>query len=164
MRSIAREYGHESPILEATVTVNKEQRRRVISKLQRELRTLKGKRIALLGLTFKPNTDDLRDAPSLEIAHMLHTLGARVTGLRSGRREERFQRLHRPQGDVGPHGCLAGAHAAVIVTEWDEVVSLDWGRVAEVMDAPRVLIDGRNAIEPEVAKQAGLIYRGFGRG
>ena len=162
--SIAREYGHESPMLEATVTINREQRRRVISKLQRELRTLKGKRIALLGLTFKPNTDDLRDAPSLEIAHMLHTLGARVTGYDpvAGKNVSNISTDLKVMSD--PMDALAGAHAAVIVTEWDEVVSLDWARVAEVMEAPRVLVDGRNAIEPEVAKQAGLTYRGFGRG
>ncbi len=164
LRSIAMEYGHESPILEATVTVNKEQRRRVISKLQRELRTLKGKRIALLGLTFKPNTDDLRDAPSLEIAHMLHTLGARVTGYDpvAGKAVSNVSTDLKVMSE--PLDALAGAHAAVVVTEWDEVVSLDWGKVAAVMDAPRLLIDGRNAIEPEAAKRAGLIYRGFGRG
>ena len=164
LQSIAREYGQESPMLEATVTVNREQRRRVISKLQRELRTLKGKRIALLGLAFKPNTDDLRDAPSLEIAHMLHTLGARVTGYDpvAGKNVSNVSTDLKVMSD--PMDALAGAHAAVIVTEWDEVVSLDWERVAEIMEAPRVLIDGRNAIEPEVAKQAGLTYRGFGRG
>ena len=68
LRAVAREYEHETPLLEATVAVNERQRKRVILKLQRELHTLKGKRIALLGLSFKPNTDDLRGAPSLEIA------------------------------------------------------------------------------------------------
>ena len=164
LRSIAMEYGQESPILEATVTVNNEQRRRVISKLQRELRTLKGKRIALLGLTFKPNTDDLRDAPSLEIAHMLHLLGARVTGYDpvAGKSVSNVSTDLKVMSE--PLDALAGAHAAVVVTEWEEVVSLDWARMAEVMDAPRLLIDGRNAIDPETARRAGLIYRGFGRG
>jgi len=164
LRSIAREYGHDSPMLEATVKVNREQRRRVISKLQRELLTLKGKRIALLGLTFKPDTDDLRDAPSLEIAHMLHALGARVTGYDpvAGKSVSNISTDLKVMSD--PFEALAGAHAAVIITEWDEIVSLDWVRVAEVMDSPRVLIDGRNVIEPEDAKRAGLVYRGFGRG
>ncbi len=164
LRSIAREYGHEAPMLDATVAVNREARRRVITKLQRELRTLKGKRIALLGLTFKPNTDDLRDAPSLEIAQMLHALGARVTGYDPVATKSVSNVSTDLKVMSEPMDALAGAHAAVVVTEWDEVVSLDLARMAEVMDAPRVLIDGRNAIEPEAAARAGLVYRGFGRG
>jgi UDPglucose 6-dehydrogenase len=164
LRSIAREYGHDSPMLEATETINREQRRRVISKLQRELRTLKGKRIALLGLTFKPNTDDLRDAPSLEIAQMLHALGARVTGYDPVAAKSVSNISTDLKVMTEPMDALAGAHAAVVVTEWDEIVSLDLARMAEVMDAPRVLIDGRNVIDPEDARRAGLVYRGFGRG
>ena len=80
LRSIAREYDHEPVLLDAATEVNESQRKRVVSKLQRELHTLKGKRVALLGLAFKPNTDDLRDAPSLEIARCLDQRGARVVG------------------------------------------------------------------------------------
>src|ERR671932_2265832 len=80
LRSIAREYDHEPILLDATVAVNERQHKQVIAKLQRDLRTLKGKRIALLGLAFKPNTDDLREAPSLEIASALHSLGSRAVG------------------------------------------------------------------------------------
>src|ERR671932_2506334 len=80
LRSIAREYDHEPVLLNAAVAVNKRQRKRVIAKLQHDLHTLKGKRIALLGLAFKPNTDDLREAPSLEIAYSLDQRGARVVG------------------------------------------------------------------------------------
>jgi UDPglucose 6-dehydrogenase len=80
LRALAKEYDYEAVLLEATVAVNERQKKRLIGKLQRELHTLKGKRIALLGLSFKPNTDGLREAPSLQIARTLRSLGARVVG------------------------------------------------------------------------------------
>ncbi|MDP9440537.1 MAG: UDP-glucose/GDP-mannose dehydrogenase family protein [Actinomycetota bacterium] len=164
LRSIAREYDHETPLLDATVAVNGRQRRRVISKLQRDLRTLKGKRVALLGLAFKPNTDDLREAPSLEIARALEAQGARVVGYDpvAGKAAGRLV----PGLDVvfDPHEALEGAHAAVVVTEWQEVRSLDLARAADLMRAPQLLVDGRNAFDPTAAREAGLLYRGFGRG
>jgi UDPglucose 6-dehydrogenase len=80
LRAVAREYDYEPVLLDATAAVNDKQRKQVITKLQRELHTLKGKRVALLGLSFKPNTDDLREAASLHIARSLSSLGARVVG------------------------------------------------------------------------------------
>jgi UDPglucose 6-dehydrogenase len=164
LRAIAREYGHEPALLDATVTVNERQRKQVIAKLQRDLRTLKGKRIALLGLAFKPNTDDLREAPSLEIARLLHALGSRVVGYDpvAGKAAARLS----PELKVvfDPYEALRGAHAAVVVTEWEEVRALDLEEAAALMEAPRLLVDGRNVIDPEAAVSAGLLYRGFGRG
>ena len=164
LRSIAREYDHETLILDATVAVNERQRRRVISKLQRELRTLKGKRVALLGLAFKPNTDDLRDAPSLEIARALEARGARATGFDpvAGKGAARLCPALRVVFD--PYEALEGAHAAVVVTEWEEVRDLDLRRAASLMQEPRLLVDGRNAFDPANAREAGLTYRGFGLG
>ncbi len=164
LRSIAREYDHETLILDATVAVNERQRRRVISKLQRDLRTLKGKRVALLGLAFKPNTDDLRDAPSLEIARALEARGARATGFDpvAGKGAARLCPDLRVVFD--PYEALEGAHAAVVVTEWEEVRDLDLRRAASLMQEPKLLVDGRNAFDPATAREAGLIYRGFGRG
>ena len=164
LRAVAREYGHEPVMLDATVTVNARQRRQVIAKLQRDLRTLKGKRVALLGLAFKPNTDDLREAPSLEIAKLLHSLGSRVVGYDpvAGKAAARIS----PELKVvfDPYEALRGAHAAVVVTEWEEVRVLDLEEAASVMVAPKLLVDGRNAIDPNAATAAGLLYRGFGRG
>jgi UDPglucose 6-dehydrogenase len=164
LRAIAREYGHEPALLDATVTVNERQRKQVIAKLQRDLRTLKGKRVALLGLAFKPNTDDLREAPSLEIARLLHALGSRVVGYDpvAGKGAARLS----PELKVvfDPYEALRGAHAAVVVTEWEEVRALDLEEAAALMEAPRLLVDGRNVIDPEAAVSAGLLYRGFGRG
>ena len=163
LRSVAREYDHEPLMLDATVAVNERQRRRVISKLQRDLRTLKGKRVTLLGLAFKPNTDDLREAPSLEIARALETRGARATGFDpvAGKGAARLAPSLRVVFD--PYEALDGAHAAVVVTEWDEVRDLDLRRAASLMQEPKLLVDGRNAFDP-AARGAGLLYRGFGRG
>ncbi len=164
LRSIAREYDYEPVLLDATVTVNERQRKRVLAKLQRELHTLKGKRVALLGLAFKPNTDDIREAPSLEIARSLSALGARVVGYDpvAGKAAARMAPEIKVVFDL--YEALEGAHAAVLVTEWEELRTLDPARAASSMEEPRLLIDGRNVIDPAAARAGGLLYRGFGRG
>lgn len=163
IRSIAREYDYEPVLLDATVTVNERQRRQVISKLQRDLHTLKGKRVALLGLAFKPNTDDLREAPSLEIARALDARGARAVGYDpvAGKAAAKLEPDLKIVFD--PYEALAGAHAAVVVTEWEEVRSLDLKQAAQLMEEPRLLVDGRNVFDPAAVRKAGLLYRGFGR-
>src|SRR5215210_1128524 len=119
LRAVAREYDYEARMLSAAVKVNECQRKRVILKLQRDLHTLKGKRIALLGLSFKPNTDDLREAPSLEIAELLETLGARVVGYDPVAAKKASKSLPGSMTVVhDPYEALRKAHAAVIVTEW----------------------------------------------
>jgi UDPglucose 6-dehydrogenase len=164
LRSIAREYEHETPLLDATAVVNERQRKRVILKLQRDLHTLKGKRIALLGLTFKPNTDDLRETPSLEIASLLDSLGARAVGYDPVAGKAAAQRLPSLKVVFDPYEALEGAQAAVVITEWEEIRNLDLGRAAALMEEPKVLVDGRNVLDPASALEAGLSYRGFGRG
>jgi UDPglucose 6-dehydrogenase len=165
LRSIAREYDYEPVLLDATVAVNARQRKQVISKLQRELHTLKGKRVALLGLTFKPNTDDLREAASLEIARSLSTLGARVVGYDPVAGKKAASRLAPDLTVVfDPYEALRGTHAAVLVTEWEELRTLDLKRASGLMEAPKVLVDGRNTLDPQAVRASGLRYRGFGRG
>jgi UDPglucose 6-dehydrogenase len=164
LRSIAREYDYEPVLLDAAVAVNERQRKQVIGKLQRELHTLKGKRIALLGLAFKPNTDDLREAPSLAIARCLDSLGARVVGYDPVASKTAARRFPDLRVVFDPYEVLRGAHAAVIVTEWEEFRELDLNRAAALMEAPKVLVDGRNAFDPASVLEAGLAYRGFGRG
>jgi UDPglucose 6-dehydrogenase len=165
LRAVAREYDYEPLLLEATVAVNERQRKRVISKLQRELHTLKGKRVALLGLAFKPNTDDLRGAPSLEIARTLNSLAARVVAYDPvAGKKATAEQMPEMKIVFDPYEALEGAHAAVLVTEWEEFRSLDLRRAAALMEEPRVLVDGRNAFEPDSAYEAGLTYRSFGRG
>ena len=164
LRSIAREYDYEPALLDASVAVNERQRKRVEAKLQGDLRTLKGKRVVLLGLAFKPNTDDLREAPSLEIGRSLSELGARVVGYDpvAGKAAARLAPEMKISYDL--YEALEGAHAAVLVTEWEEVRSLDLNRAASLMERPRLFVDGRNAIDPVAARAGGLLYRGFGRG
>ena len=166
LQAVAREYELETPLLEATVSVNERRRKQVILKLQRELHTLKDKRIALLGLSFKPNTDDLREAPSLEIAELLEALGARVVGYDPVAAKKVASKL--PSGSMtvvfDPYEALSGAHAAVVITEWEEFRELDLERVASLMHKPPLLVDGRNALDPKDVRAAGIRYRGFGRG
>jgi UDPglucose 6-dehydrogenase len=143
--------------------VNERQRKRVISKLQRDLHTLKGKRVALLGLAFKPNTDDLREAPSLEIARALDQRGARVVGYDPVAGKKAAGLAPDLKVVFDPYEALSGAHAAVVVTEWEEIRTLDPGRASALMEPPKLLVDGRNALDPTTAAAAGLLYRGFGR-
>jgi UDPglucose 6-dehydrogenase len=164
LRAVAQEYEHETPLLDATVAVNARQRKRVIGKLQGELHTLKGKRIALLGLSYKPNTDDLREAPSLTIASSLDALGARVVGYDPIAGKAAAERLPFLKVVFDPYEAVRGAHAAVVVSEWEEVRTLELKRAGALMEKPKVLVDGRNAFEPALALEAGLCYRGIGRG
>ncbi len=164
LRAIAREYDHAPLMLDATIAVNEGQRKRVVAKLQRELHTLKGKRIALLGLAFKPNTDDLRDAPSLEIAKALGRYGSRVVGYDPVASKNALGLVPELRVVFDPYEALSGAHAAVIVTEWDEVRALDLEKAASLMKKPPLLVDGRNALDPRMVRAAGIRYRGFGRG
>jgi UDPglucose 6-dehydrogenase len=165
LRAVAREYdGHDSVLLDAVVAVNERQRRRVISKLQGELHTLKGKRIALLGLSFKPNTDDLREAPSLQIASALNTLGARAVGYDPVSGKAAARKLPSLMVVFDPYEALSGAHACVVNTEWEEIRSLDLRRASALMEEPKTFVDGRNVFEPTAVMEAGLSYRGFGRG
>ena len=164
LRAVAREYDYEPLLLDATVAVNERQLKRVIAKLQRELHTLKGKRIALLGLSFKPNTDDLREAPSLEIARALSSLGARAVGYDPVAGKAASKLLPTLKVVFDSYEALRGAHAAVVVTEWEEFRTLDLKKVSDLMEEPKVLVDGRNVLDPALAVEAGLFYRGFGRG
>jgi UDPglucose 6-dehydrogenase len=164
LRATAREYEHETPLLDAAAAVNDRQRRRVIHKLQRDLHSLKGKRVALLGLSFKPNTDDLRGAPSLAIAGALTSLGARVVGYDPVAGKAAARLAPDMQALFDPYEALRGAHAAVVVTEWEEVRDLDPKKAAPLMRDPKLIVDGRNALDASAAREAGLLYRGFGRG
>jgi UDPglucose 6-dehydrogenase len=166
LRAVGREYEHETPLLEAAVSVNERQRKRVILKLQRELHTLKGKRVALLGLSFKPNTDDLRGAPSLEIAEMLDARGAQVVGYDPMAAKKAASKSPASSIKVvyDPYEAICGAHATVVVTEWEEFRELDLERVASLMKEPPLIVDGRNALDPERVRAVGIRYRGFGNG
>jgi UDPglucose 6-dehydrogenase len=161
----AGEYGYRSRLLEASLEVNAAQRQLVIQKLQERLLILKGRTIGLLGLAFKPDTDDLRDAPSLPIAERLLQLGARVKAydpIAMNACRELYPGL-RIRYCQSVRELAVDADALVVLTEWSEFRSLPLGELAELMASP-VLVDGRNIISPEAAMAAGFDYAGIGRG
>lgn len=155
----AAEYHHEMPIVSAARTVNQLQRRLVVDRLLDELRILKGRRIGLLGLAFKPDTDDLRDAPALDIARMLLERGARIR-LHDPVAADRFRReqpglveyLADEVGDV-----FDDSDAVVLVTEWAQYLDLDWGKLASLMRTP-VILDGRHTLDRERLTKLGYRY------
>ena len=161
----ANEYGYQARILEASLAVNQLQRNIVIQKLQEKLFILKGRTVALLGLAFKPNTDDLRDAPSLQIAERLIQMGARVRAydpiaMDACREQHPNLRICYCNDALS---TAEHADALVLVTEWPEFADLNLTDLAGRMNNP-VLIDGRNLFAPEKARQAGFDYAGIGRG
>jgi UDPglucose 6-dehydrogenase len=155
----AGEYGLHLPIVEAARTVNSRQRDRVVEKLLNELKILKGRTIGLLGLAFKPNTDDLREAPAVEIAQRLIDRGVRVKA-HDPIAMERFCREHKAMGVqvCGSASEVAdGCDALVLVTEWNEYRDLDWEAIAKKMRNP-FLLDGRHTLDREKLTRAGLKY------
>jgi UDPglucose 6-dehydrogenase len=162
LKQLAGNSGYHFQLLTAVIEVNDLQKRRVIGKLQKHLGGLVGKRVALLGLAFKPDTDDMREASSLVLSARLHADGAVVTAY-DPVAEEQARKLVTGIGFADSAlDALSGADAAVLVTEWPELVELDWGRVAEAMSG-NLLIDGRNALDPEAVRAGGLVYEGIGR-
>jgi UDPglucose 6-dehydrogenase len=160
----AREYGYRAGLLEAALEVNRAQRQLVIQKLQEKLFILKGRTIALLGLAFKPETDDLRDAPSLQIAERLVQMGARVKAydpIAMPACRENHPAL-RIQYCESAEDAARDADALVLVTEWKQFAGLDLGRLARRM-ARAILVDGRNLFDPGAARRAGFDYCGIGR-
>jgi UDPglucose 6-dehydrogenase len=160
----AQEYGYHSRLLEASLEVNRAQRQLAIQKLQEKLFILKGRTIALLGLAFKPETDDLRDAPSLQIAERLVQMGARVKAydpIAMQACKENHPGL-KIQYCESAEEAAQGADALVLVTEWAQFAGLDLRGLAKRM-ARAILVDGRNLFDPEAARQAGFDYCGIGR-
>lgn len=161
---IAREYSYEPQILRATVDVNREQRLIAVQKLQETLKIIKGKTIGLLGLAFKPNTDDLRDAPALTIAEKLLEMGARVKAYDPIANEDCRQQYPALKIEYADNvlSLATDCDALVIVTEWEEFQHLDLKRVREAMNG-KIIIDGRNVLDRQEAREADFKYRGIGR-
>ncbi|GGL00595.1 UDP-glucose dehydrogenase family protein [Mangrovihabitans endophyticus] len=155
----AGDYHHEMPIVSAARTVNQQQRRAVVDRLLQELRILKGRRIGLLGLAFKPDTDDLRDAPAVDVARQLIAHGARVS-LHDPVAGERFRR---EQPDLAPRLCdtldevFDDSDAVVLVTKWSQYLDLDWEKYVGLMREP-VVLDGRHALDRGRLERMGYRY------
>jgi UDPglucose 6-dehydrogenase len=158
----ADDYGYDAHLLKAAVEVNTRQRTIAIEKLQQVLKILKGKTVGLLGLTFKPDTDDLRDAPALNLIENLNRLGTKVkaydpivsqTGMRHG--------LSGVMVETDPERLADGCDALVLVTDWQQFRSLDYAKMAKLMNHP-VMIDGRNFLDKKTLEAAGFQYVGIG--
>jgi UDPglucose 6-dehydrogenase len=162
LKQLAGNSGYHFQLLTAVIEVNELQKRRVIGKLQKHLGSLVGKEVALLGLAFKANTDDMREASSLVLSARLQADGAHVRAYDPVAEDEARKMMGGVQFADSALDALTGADACIVVTEWPEFGELDWSVVAERM-AGQLVIDGRNFVDPEAVRRAGLIYEGIGR-
>jgi len=162
LKMLAGNTGYHFQLLNAVIEVNELQKRRVVGKLLAQLGSLVGKRVALLGLTFKPDTDDMREASSLVLAARLQGEGAEVVAFDPVGADAASALLDRVELAPSAMDALDGADAAVLVTEWPQFAELDWEEAAGRMARP-LLIDGRNYLEPERLRAAGFEYQGIGR-
>lgn len=160
----ANEYGEELGLVEQARKTNYAQRRLMVDKLQEELKILKGKTIAILGLSFKPGTDDLRDSPAIDIIAKLIELGAFVRAY-DPRAMDNFKNEY-PEVEVDycqdEYEALEGAHALLLITDWPQFKELNFDRAKELLKSP-VVIDGRNIYEKEELMKKGFSYRGVGK-
>ncbi|HST56371.1 MAG TPA: nucleotide sugar dehydrogenase [Solirubrobacteraceae bacterium] len=163
LKQLAGNSGYHFQLLTAVIEVNELQKRRVMSKLVKHMGGLVGKRVALLGLAFKPNTDDMREASSLVLSARLNADGADVTAYDPIAAEEALKLMPGLRLEGTALDAVRGADAVVLVTEWPELLELDWGAVAAEMNGTLV-IDGRNALDQDAVRAAGLTYEGIGRG
>ena len=162
LKQLAGNSGYHFQLLTSVIEVNELQKRRVVGKLQKHLGSLVGRRIALLGLAFKANTDDMREASSLVLSARLQADGALVSAYDPVAEEEARKLMPGVEFADSALGALDGADACILVTEWPEFAELDWVAVKERM-AGDLLVDGRNFADREAATDAGLTYEGIGR-
>ena len=160
---MAATHGRHPQLLQAVMEINVDQRRQVMWKLRELLGDLKGKTVGLLGLAFKPNTDDMREAPSETIVRYLMSEGAQVKGYDPVAMENARQSVPDLELAPDPYSLAEGCDALVVVTEWNEFKHLDLVRVREAMRQP-VLLDGRNIYDPATVRSLGFTYRAVGRG
>jgi UDPglucose 6-dehydrogenase len=162
LKQLAGNSGYHFQLLNAVIEVNELQKRRVIGKLVKHLGQLRGKTVALLGLAFKPDTNDLREASSLVLASRLIAEGARVRAWDPVALEEARPLLRGAELVETLPEALRDADAVVVVTEWDELRGLATAEHAALMRNP-LLVDGRNMLDPDAARAAGFTYEGIGR-
>jgi UDPglucose 6-dehydrogenase len=162
LAALAERFDYHPELLNAVMDINRDQRMLVIDKLREALDELNERTIGLLGLAFKPNTDDLRDAPSLDIARVLVAAGAHVRAYDPAAMDGARVKLPDVEYAHDAYAVAAGADALVVVTEWNEFRQLDMARVKASMRRP-VIVDGRNIYDPVAMRGLGFTYRGIGR-
>jgi len=159
----AQEYGAPVKLIESTVAINDDRKAAMADRIIQAVGgSVKGKTIAMLGLAFKPNTDDMRDAPSLDIVPALQKAGARVRAFDPESMEEAAHLLKGVEFASGPYDCVKDADAVAIVTEWDQFRALDLKRMKELLKAP-VVVDLRNVYRPDEMRERGFTYVSIGR-
>ena len=163
LKQLAGNSGYHFQLLTSVIEVNELQKRRVVGKLERHLGPLRGRRIAMLGLAFKANTDDMREASSLVLSARLLAEGAQVVAYDPVAMDAAHE--HLSEGVTLASSVLEavrGADAAVIVTEWGEFRTLASGEVRDAMATP-LIVDGRNLLDPDQVRAAGFLYESVGR-
>jgi UDPglucose 6-dehydrogenase len=156
-------HGTHPQLLQAVMEINRNQRRRLIYKLRKALNGLNDKTIGILGISFKPNTDDIREAPALEIIHLLENEGAHIKAYDPQAMENAAQMLKKLVLCENPYQVAEGADALILITEWNEFKQIDFSRIKELMKQP-VIMDGRNLWDEDTLKKMGFQYFGVGRG
>jgi len=162
LTAVAERFDYHPELLHAVMDINRDQRMLVIDLLREALEELPGRVVGLLGLAFKPNTDDMRDAPSVDIARVLLAAGAELRAYDPAAMERSRVLLPDVEYRKDAYEVAAGADALVLVTEWNEFRQLDLARVKQLMRRP-VIVDGRNIYDPAAMKDLGFTYRGIGR-
>jgi UDPglucose 6-dehydrogenase len=162
LAAIAERFSYHPELLHAVMEINTDQRELAVEKLRECLGTLRGQVVGLLGLSFKPNTDDLREAPSLDIARTLARRGAGVRAYDPVANRRAREILPEIDYRRNAYSVARGADALMVVTEWNEFRNLDLARIKRSMRRP-VLVDGRNIYDPVEMRSLGFVYRGIGR-
>lgn len=159
---IAQKSGYEFKIVKAVIEVNRQQRERMIAKIEKEIGNLKGKQIGILGLSFKPNTDDMREAPSVAIIHALQERGAKIVAHDPAAMEEAKKVLKEVTYAADPYTVADGSDAIILMTEWNPFRNLDLDQIKKKLKTP-IFIDLRNVYEPKKMAALGFQYTSVGR-
>jgi UDPglucose 6-dehydrogenase len=159
---MAKENGLNPRILDMTMEVNYDRRKEAVKRVDEMVGGLKGKTIGLLGLAFKPNTDDMRDAPAIDIAEALNKAGATVRGYDPVAMEVARPLLPAVELFDDPYKLAKGCDALMVITEWNEFKQLDLDKIKSLLKKP-VIYDGRNIYDPKLMKDMGFTYRAIGR-
>jgi len=159
---IAQKYGYDFKLLKEVENINNEQKKLIVTKVKKALWILKDKKVGIWGLAFKPNTDDMRRAPSIDVIEMLQSEGANIKAFDPVAMEKAKQVLKNVIFCKDPYEVAQGSDCIVVMTEWNEFKEIDLTRLKSEMTNP-VIIDGRNIYEPSKMKELGFVYYGIGR-
>lgn len=160
--AIAKKHNYDFELLKAVYKVNQEAKQKFIGKILKTLRSVKGKTIGVWGLAFKPNTDDMREAPSVDIITALQKEGAKIKAFDPVAKNNASKMLNDVVFCDNQNEAVKNADALLVLTEWNEFKQVDLAQIRKMMNKP-FLFDGRNIYDPKKAKEAGFVYRGIGR-